>query len=101
VEEGSGDGLLVEVELGADLRHGERMVDELLAGAPNLPTVMELGEVERAADQLPVDARVVALHDRDELVDEASVMAFGIDDCHGVSVLGGFKVEDRRLQRRT
>ena len=65
VQESRCDGLLVEMELRADLRDGQRMVDELLARAPHLATVVELSEVECATDQLPVDARVVALHDRD------------------------------------
>ena len=59
VEERRGDRLLVEMELGADLRDRPGMVDERLAGAARLAAVTVLGEVERARDQLLVDAGVV------------------------------------------
>ena len=52
VEERGGDRLLVEVELGAELRDRPRVVDELLARAARLAAVRALGEVERPADQL-------------------------------------------------
>ena len=82
VEKRGRDRLLVEVELGADLRDRPRVVDELLARAAHLAAMVELGEVERAADQLPVDAGVVALDVSDQLTDEVLVVAFGIDDGH-------------------
>jgi hypothetical protein len=42
VQEGGGDRLLVEVEVRADARNPERMVDEVLAGASRLPRVCPL-----------------------------------------------------------
>ena len=42
VEQRRGDRLLVQVQLGADLRHAPRVVDELLARAPHLATVRAL-----------------------------------------------------------
>src|SRR4030081_2181754 len=49
--------------------------------------MMQLGEVERPPDQFLVDTRVVALDAGDQLADEVLVMAFGINDSHGSSVL--------------
>ena len=92
VQQRGGNRLLVEVELRADQGHAERMVDERLAGAPHLTAVGALGLVERAADQLLVDARVVGLDARDQLVDEVVLMTLRIDDGHGLSLLVPFRV---------
>ena len=59
VQERSGDRLLVEPELGADLGGAPRVVDEVLARAPLLALVPGRGEVERAAQKIPVDRLVV------------------------------------------
>ena len=87
VQERRRERLLVEVELGADLRDRPRVVDERLARAPDLPLVRGGGEAERARQQLLVDARVVRLDGRDQLVDEVLVMPIGVDDSHRPSVL--------------
>ncbi len=87
VEERSGDRLLVEVELGADLRDAPRVPDELLARLPQLTVVVRLGVLERAADQLLVDPGVVRLDRGEELLDEVLVVAVGVDDGHGGSLL--------------
>ena len=92
VQQRGGDRLLVEVELGADQGDAERVVDERLAGAAHLTTVGALGLVERAADQLLVDARVVRLDTCDQLVDEVVLMTLRIDDGHGLSLLVPFRV---------
>ena len=82
VQERGGDRLLVEVELGADLRDTPRVVDELLAGAARHAAVPLLRVVEGAPDQLLVDAGVVRLDSRDQLADEVLVVAFGVDYGH-------------------
>ena len=86
VQERGRDRLLVEVELGADPRDAPRVVDELLAGAAHLAAVAALGDLERAADQVPVDVRVVGLDAREQLLDEVLVVPLGVDDRHGLSV---------------
>jgi hypothetical protein len=87
VHERRGERLLVEVELGADLRDRPRMVDERLAGAARLALVRGRGEVERPREELLVDAGVVRLDGRNQLIDEVLVMTFGVDDSHEFSVL--------------
>ena len=87
VQERSGDRLLVEMELRADPRDAERVVDELLARAARLPRVRALGELERAAEQLLVDVRVVRLDLGDQLLDEVFAMPFRVEDSHEFSVL--------------
>ena len=71
VQERGGDRLLVEVELGADLRDAPRVVDEVLAGAALLALVRVRGEGEGAREQVAVDVRVVGRDGRDQLVDRA------------------------------
>jgi hypothetical protein len=90
VQQRSGDRLLVEMQFRANLRHRPGVVDELLARAARLAAVRALGEVERPADQPPVEIRVVRLHVGDQLGDEPFVMPFRVDDSrtHEVSVLG-------------
>ena len=78
VEQRGGDRLLVEVELRADTGNAPGMVDELLAGAADLAAVPLLGELERPADQLAVDAGVVRLDARDQLLDEVLVLALAL-----------------------
>jgi hypothetical protein len=70
VQQGGGDCLLVELELGEDLRHTERVVDELLAGAPLLPLVRARRERERPREQVAVELRLVLLDRLDQLFDE-------------------------------
>ncbi len=89
VEERGGDRLLVEVEPRADARNPERVVDELLARPPRLALVGALGDLERAAQEILVDVRVVGLDLGDQLVDEVFVMPFGVEDAHRLSVLRG------------
>jgi len=92
---------LVRLNVSVVVGDGERMEHELLARATSLAAVVQLREVERPPDQLPVDAGVVALDREDELVDEARVVAFGVEDGHLVSVLGSCRREDRRARART
>ena len=87
VQEGGGERLLVEMELGADLRDRPRMVDERLAGAAGLAFVRGRGEVERAREEILVDAGVVRLDGSNQLIDEVLVVTFGVDDSHEASVL--------------
>ena len=70
VEERGGDRLLVEVQLGEDLRDPERVVDELLARAPLLALVRARGERERAGEEVAVDVRLVLLDRLDQLINE-------------------------------
>ena len=98
VQQRGRDRLLVEVQLRADQRDAERMVDERLAGAPDLAAVRPLGLVEGAADQLLVDARVVGLDARDQLADEVVLMTFRVDDSHGLSLLVPFRVTGSRAE---
>jgi hypothetical protein len=62
------------------------MVDELLTRATDLAAVPCLGELERPADQLAVDAGVVDLDARDQLLDEVLVLSPCADDRHFPSV---------------
>ena len=78
VQEGRGDRLLVEVELRADAGNAPGVVDELLAGTTHLPAVPLLRELERPADQLAVDAGVVRLDARDQLLDEVLVLPLAL-----------------------
>jgi hypothetical protein len=87
VEKRRRDRLLVEVELGADPRDAEGVVDELLARAPHLALVRALGDGEGVAQKILVDVRVVALDLGDQLVDEVLVMPFRVEDAHSLSVL--------------
>ena len=75
------------MELGADARDTERMVDELLAGSARLTRVRALGELERPAEQLLVDVRVVRLDLGDQLLDQVFAMPLRVEDTHGISVL--------------
>ena len=61
VEERRGDRLVVQPQLGADLRGRPRVVDERLARPPDLARVRGGRELEGAGDQLLVDAGVVRL----------------------------------------
>ena len=67
-------------------RDAPRVVDELLAGAPNLAAMAALGELEGAPDEVAVDVRVVGLDAREQLLDEALVVLLGADDRHELSV---------------
>ena len=74
VQERCCDRLLVQAELGADLRDAERVVDEVLAGAALLAFVRARGEAERRGDQLAVDLGLVALDLGDQLLDEVLML---------------------------
>ena len=89
VQQRGRDRLLVEVELGADPRDAPGMVDEVLAGAADLSAVPALGDLERPPDEVAVDARVVRLDARQQLLDEVLVVLLGADDRHGPSVRPG------------
>src|SRR5262249_43787138 len=52
-----------------------------------LTPVVLLRVVEGAADQILVDARVVALDASDQLADEMLVVPLSVENCHAVSVL--------------
>ncbi len=84
------------MELRADECNPERMVDERLAGATHLTAMRPLCLVERPVDQLPVDAGIVGLDVGNQLVDEIVLMAFCIDDRHGLSLLVPFRVTGTR-----
>ena len=89
MEERGRDRLLVEVEPRADAGNLERVVDERLSRPPRLPRVGALGELERPAQEILVDVRVVRLDLGDQLVDEVFVMPFGVENTHRLSVLRG------------
>ena len=91
VQERGRDRLLVEVELRADARDAERMVDELLAGAPRLPRVRALRDLERTPQEILVDVRVVGLDLGDQLLDEVFVLSLGVENAHVISVLSAFR----------
>ena len=74
VQQRGRDRLLVEAELGADLRDPERVVDEVLARAPLLALVRALGERGTRARSVPVDVGQVALDLGDQLLDEVLVL---------------------------
>ena len=82
VQERGRDRLLVEMELGADAGYAPWVVDELLAGAPHLTAMAGLGGLERTADEVVVDARVVRLDAGQQLLDEVLVMRLSADDRH-------------------
>ncbi len=89
VQERRRDRLLVEVELGADPPDAVGMMDEVLSRAALLAAVAALGRLERAPDEVAIDARVVRLDRREQLLDEALVVLLGIDDGHQLSVRAG------------
>src|SRR5439155_15918422 len=86
------DRLLVQAQLGADLRGAPRVVDEVLAGASLLALVFLGREIEGPREQVLVDVRVVGSDVRDQLVDELLVPSTCFEDRHGKSVLPGFRV---------
>jgi hypothetical protein len=92
VQERSCDRLLVEPELGGDLRDPEGVVDEVFAAAALLPLVRALCEAEGVRDQLAVQLGQVALGLGDQLIDEVLVFLRCLDDRHGPSVLRAFGV---------
>ena len=102
VQEGGRDRLLVEVELCADPRDAEWVVDELLARTPGLAGVCPLCELERAPQELLVDVRVVGLDLGDQLLDQVFAMPFCVEDTHEISVLsGGFGTPPSGEERAT
>ena len=61
VQERGRERRLVELQAGEDLRRAPGVVDELLAGAAQLPVVGVGGEAERPRQELPVDVGLVEL----------------------------------------
>ena len=96
VQERCRDRLLVEMELRADPRDAERMVDELLARTARLARVGALRVLEGPAQELLVDVRVVRLDLGDQLLDEVFAMPSRVEDSHGISVLSGVFEPPRR-----
>ena len=95
VQESGGDRLLVEMQLCTDARDAERVMDELLARTARLARVCALCVLERAAEKLLVDVRVVRLDLGDELLDEVFAMPSRVEDSHGISVLSGVSRSSR------
>ena len=100
VQERRSDRLLVQPQLGTDLRGAPRMVDELLAGAALLSLVCGRGEAEGPREQVAVDVGVVSGDGRDELVDQLLVAFTCFEDRHRKIVLSGFLVPERRNSSR-
>src|SRR5262249_8232587 len=90
VQERRRDRLLVEMQLRADARDAERVMDELLAGPADLPLVRTVGELEGPPKQVTVDLGVVVGDLGDELLDEVFVVSLGVEDAHRPSVLARF-----------
>jgi hypothetical protein len=87
VEERGRDRLVVEVQLGADLGRTERVVDEVLARAALLTLVCARGIRERAAQQLPIDVRVVGRDLGEQLLDEVLMSFRSLEKRHMQIVL--------------
>ncbi len=87
VEERRCDRLLVQVQLRADPGDTQRVMDELFSGPTGLARVSSFSEVERAAQEVSVDLRVVRLDLGDQLIDEVVVMSPFVENGHGFSVL--------------
>jgi hypothetical protein len=68
------------------------VVDEVLARAALLACMALRGEVECAAEEIPVDALVVGGDVRDELFDQLLVSSTCFENGHGKSVLPRFSV---------
>src|SRR4029079_2048869 len=76
VHEPGGEGGLVAPELRQDLRHSDRVEDEIRAAPALLAFVRLAGESVRALEQVPIDLGVVLLDLREQLV-ERLVMPLG------------------------
>ena len=74
-------------------------LDEVLAGAARLALVRARREVERARQQIAVDARVVGLDVREQLVDEVLVSLSMSTTAMTFSVLGGLAAKSPRNRR--
>jgi hypothetical protein len=79
------------VELRADLRDPEGVVDEVLAGTALLPFVAGGGERERVGAELGSGARLVCGDVGQQLVEKILMPTSGLDDGHGFSVLPRFR----------
>ena len=90
VEEGGGDRLVVELELGADLGGAPGVQHELLARPALLSLVGLSGEGKGPRDQVAVDVRVVGRDVRDQLIDELLMLFLSLKDGHRPSVLRVF-----------
>src|SRR5207302_1895836 len=97
VEEGGGDRLVVEAELGRDLRGAPGMKDEILAGPALLALVSARGEPEGPRDQVAIDTGVVRGDLCQQLVDELLMTLVSLDNCHTLIVRGGFPATSRRI----
>jgi hypothetical protein len=87
VQEGGGDRLVVEPELGADLGRSERVVYERLARAALLAVVRARRELEGVGDQLAVGVRVVGRDLGDQLFEKICVPFGSFEECHGQIVV--------------
>ena len=76
VDEAGGEGGLVAPELRQDLRHSDRVEDEVLPAPALLAFVRLAGEPVRALEQVPIDLGVVLLDLREQLL-ERLVMPLG------------------------
>ena len=76
VHEPGGEGRLVAPELRQDLRHADRVEDEVLPAPALLALVCLAGEPVRALEQVPIDRGVVLLDLREQLL-ERLVMPLG------------------------
>ncbi len=87
VQERGGERLLVEMELRADLRRADRMLDEGGAGAALLALVRGCGEPECARHELAIDRAPVLGNRLEQPIEEPLMLLSTLDDCHGFSVL--------------
>jgi hypothetical protein len=83
VEKGSAERLGIEPHSGADLRHADRMDDEVLAGLADLIGVMHAGIDERLFDLVAVDnsrsVRRMLFDDREQVVQEPKLAGIELD----------------------
>ena len=94
VQQRGRERLVVEVELGADLRRAPRVVDERLAGTPLLAVVRVRRVQERLRQQVAVDVGVVRLDVGDQLVDQALVALRGARRGHGSQCTPGLRAQN-------
>src|SRR5207247_11124747 len=90
VEERSRDRLVVEPQLGGDLRCAPRVEDEFLPGSALLTLVGAGREPEGPRDQITVDVGVVGGDLGQQLVDELLMTLVCLDYCHTLIVRGAF-----------
>jgi hypothetical protein len=99
VEEGGGDGLLVQAQAGADGCDADRMRDEGLARPSLLSLVRRRGETEGARDELDVEIRAVRGELGEQPLEELLVLLARLQRRDCLSVLGRFWRESVREER--